>query len=93
MSRSKYILPSFLPSFLPSYVRTGLTYLRYNLLTSFLPYLLRPLIQMVTDELLGKPGAVAPSKAGNALRVADALDAALLSFYRGDREHEFWERV
>jgi hypothetical protein len=48
---------------------------------------------MVTDELLGKPGAVAPSKAGNALRVADALDAALLSFYRGDREHEFWERV
>jgi hypothetical protein len=51
----------------------------------------QPFIQMVVDELLGV-GREAPSTGANALRVAAALDAALLSFYGNDRAHGFWER-
>ena len=49
----------------------------------------QPLIQWVTDELRGVRDS--PSKGGNAVRVATVIDAALLSYYDGDRSHGFWE--
>ena len=49
----------------------------------------QPLIQWVTDELRGVRDA--PSKGGNAVRVATVIDAALLDYYDGDRSHGFWE--
>ena len=44
----------------------------------------------VVDDLLSF--GEAPSNGKNALRVAEALDAALGGFYP-DRRHGFWERL
>ena len=57
-----------------------------------IPHVAQPFIQMVTDELRGIKGCKAPSNAENAIRVAEALDAALLGFY-SDRSHGFWTRL
>ena len=51
----------------------------------------QPLIQMIVDDLR-KVGPSAPSKGENALRVAQALDAALTDFY-GGRQDTFWDRA
>ena len=49
----------------------------------------QPLVQLVVDDLRGM--STCPSKGDNALRCAEALDAALGAFY-GGRSDQFWTR-
>lgn len=51
----------------------------------------QPLVQCITDELLGKEGKSCISRGDNAIRTAKVLDAVLASYY-GGRDDEFWLR-
>ena len=56
-----------------------------------LEHVQQPLVQLITDELTSTGDAVSPSKADNAIRVAEVMDAALSRYY-GGRDDEFWKR-